>query len=126
MRHRYLSVLLVCSLLGCAASPAPQTQASIDPKQVERRCASLSDCSSLPAPAGVLSLRERCELALLRQRCTSKDRCIAHCILTGIGKQQGGGCFHECGHSYVRVQEQLVECPAWQPPPGWESCRAAP
>ncbi len=109
---------------GCALSPQSPSRGPSHAGDAEAQAACASgDCSSLPEPSAALTPQESCQVALLRQRCTTTDSCILRCLLDGSGKKVAGGCLHLCGNSYVRVGGHLAACPRpWQAPPRWETC----
>ena len=60
-----------------------------------------------------LTTEKRCVVDASRQRCNKDDQCIIRCLLTGSGRNIGGGCWHRC-FAYTGIR--------WTSPPGMEAC----
>lgn len=112
MKH----LLLALCLLSCAAcSPEPSAPASatvpVPPPPDVGDIGRFQRCEA-EAKRG-LSLREQCEIAAFRSRCTALDDCYVSCISSPSGTFVGGRCAHVCTtgpHRGAPPPDALASC----------------
>jgi TonB family protein len=98
-----------------AAAPAPRFLPPPQVGGVER----FQACAAQPPPGATLTAEERCQVDLLRTRCSPADDCLVTCLTSTAAPDLGGGCAHVCFNG-PRHRET-----AWTPPPGWSGCATA-
>lgn len=108
-------LLLMCLLLGAACSPkssAPSDATFRAPQPPDvGDIGSFLNCDA--EPRRELSLREKCEIAAFRSRCTVLDDCYVSCISSPTGSFVGGRCAHVCTmglHRGAPPPEALANC----------------
>jgi hypothetical protein len=105
MAHLRLLIVLSSTLLlspGCApdrapsqvSAPAEKAPAPTPPPPDVGNVSHFLSCSAEPRRA--LSVRERCEIAAFKARCTALDDCYVSCLSSPAGVFTGGGCGHVC------------------------------
>ena len=111
--------LAMLSGLGCASHQVGYRSVA----EAEVACAASNDCSDLSLKPGVkLSIWDECRAEALRRRCNFEDRCILECLLNGEAQNTGGGCWHVCANTFVKVRGKLHECET-PDAPGLDACR---
>jgi len=112
MTTRILAGCVVLALANGCAAPSPKVEKGGDFRS-EYTAEQLATCE-VPIKSGlVLSPRERCWLARLKERCDPNDQCLAACIAQGAGRNIGGQCWHLCFAYTDKV---------WTEPDNWAEC----
>lgn len=79
--------------------------------------APFNSCRSLPPENLQLTARELCLVDKLKARCSVADDCLVSCIVSGKGREIGGGCWHIC------FQERN-DLSSWNEPDGFRDCQS--
>lgn len=78
MKHLFIILALLILFLSCNKNEEKQITSLLETATVE------------------LTKAEICEISLLYERGLEGDMCIVNCMLKGEGRNNAGGCYHNC------------------------------